>query len=100
MACDSNIFVSIPKATKKCKFSSEEELGGNVGSFMANHRLCSQGRNDHPGSNFCLEVEGKFVLLLPDVIQLPVLLLFFSSKYKQQTCDDCTDCCRSFVLAS
>lgn len=43
---------------------------------MANHRLCSQWRNGHPASNLCLEVEEEFLLQLPDVIQLPVLLLF------------------------
>jgi len=43
---------------------------------MANHRLCSQRRNGHLGSNLCLEVEEKFLLQLPDVIRLPVPLLF------------------------
>lgn len=71
------MFTNIPKPNKKCRFISEEECGGNVGFFMANHsRLCSQESNDHLGSNFCLEVEGKFVVLLSDVIQLPAPLPF------------------------
>lgn len=39
---------------------------------MANHSLCSQRRNDHPGSNFCRGVGEKFLLWFSDVIQLPV----------------------------
>lgn len=94
------MFTNIPKLNKKCRFISEEEHGGNVGFFMANHRLCSQENNDHLGSNFCFEVEGKFVVLLPDVIQLAALLPLFVSKYKLQTDDGCTDCCRGFAPAS
>lgn len=70
------MFTNIPKPNKKCRFISEEERGGHVSFFMANHRLRSQESNDHRGSNFCLEVEGKFVVLLPGVIQLPAPLPF------------------------
>lgn len=65
------MFTGTPKPNKKHRFISEEERGENVGFFMANHRLCSQESNDHLGSNFCLEVEGKFVVLLPRCYSTP-----------------------------
>lgn len=84
-ACD--MFTNIPKQTIN-RFVSEEECGGNIGSFMANYRLRSQERNDHPGSNSCLEVEGKFVLSFPEVIQLPALSAVSSlTIYKLQSHD-------------
>lgn len=72
-ACACDMFTNIPKTNNECRFISEEDNGGNISSFMANHRLCTQGRNDHLGCNSSLEVEGKFVLSFPEVIQLPAL---------------------------
>lgn len=65
------MFTDTQKPHKKRRFISEEERGENVGFFMANLRLCSQESNDHLGSNFCLEGEGKFVVWLPRCYSTP-----------------------------
>lgn len=94
------MFTNIPKTNNKHRFISEKECGGDVSSLKANHRRWSQERNGHPGSNSCLEVEGKFVLSFPEVMRLPALFCCFFSDYKLQRQDGCTDCCRACAPAS